>query len=91
MSDTPRFSVVVTTFNRRRLLHSCLDALLAQESVPGGHEIIVVDDGSRDATADLLRSLAGRVRALRQPNTRLGRRPQPRRTGQPRRPVGLSR
>jgi len=69
MSDSPRFSVVVTTFNRRHLLHSCLDALLAQESVSGGHEIIVVDDGSRDATADLLRSLAGRVRALRQSNT----------------------
>ena len=68
MSDAPRFSVIVTTFNRCRLLRTCLDALLAQEDVPGGHEIIVVDDGSRDGTAVLLRSLAGRVQVLHQLN-----------------------
>ena len=68
MSDTPYFTVVVTTFNRCRLLRACLDALLAQEGVPGGHEIIVVDDGGRDGTAALLRTLSGRVHALRQPN-----------------------
>jgi len=65
---SPYISVIVTTFNRRRLLQSCLDALLAQQDVPGGHEIIVVDDGSRDGTAGLLRSLSGRVHTLRQPN-----------------------
>jgi GT2 family glycosyltransferase len=68
VSDTLRFSVIVTTFNRRRLLRACLDALLAQEGTPEGHEIVVVDDGGRDGTAGLLRSLAGRVHALRQPN-----------------------
>ena len=68
MIDTPHFTIVVTTFNRCRLLQSCLDALLAQDSVPGGDEIIVVDDGSRDQTAGLLRSLAGRVYVLHQPN-----------------------
>ena len=68
MTALPHFTIVVTTYNRCRLLRSCLDALLVQESVPGGHEIVVVDDGSRDGTADLLRSLAGRVHALHQPN-----------------------
>lgn len=68
MTGAPRFSIVVATFNRRRLLRACLDALLAQEDVPGGHEIVVVDDGSRDGTPALLRALAGRVHALRQAN-----------------------
>jgi GT2 family glycosyltransferase len=68
VSDIPHFSVIVTTFNRCRLLRACLDALLDQQGAPGGHEIVVVDDGSRDGTASLLRSLDGRVHALHQPN-----------------------
>lgn len=68
MSNTPHFSIIVTTFNRCRLLQACLDALLAQCSPPGGHDIVVIDDGSRDGTAALLCSLAGRVHTLHQPN-----------------------
>ena len=68
MTNTPHFTVIVTTYNRCRLLRACLDALLAQDSVPGGHDIVVVDDGSRDGTAALLRTLSGRLHTLRQPN-----------------------
>ena len=31
-------------------------------SLPGGSELLVVDDGSTDATPDLLAALSGRVR-----------------------------
>jgi glycosyltransferase involved in cell wall biosynthesis len=55
-----KLSVVVPTHNKRDLLGRTLDALAEQE-VPGGWEVVVVDDGSSDGTMDLL---AGRVGAL---------------------------
>lgn len=63
------FTIVITTYNRRRLLAACLDALLAQ-AVDVPHEVVVVDDGSTDGTAAYLAELAraGRLRHLRQSN-----------------------
>ncbi|HZE37197.1 MAG TPA: glycosyltransferase family 2 protein [Stackebrandtia sp.] len=48
-TDGPRFSVVVPAHNEEALLPECLNALLRQE-VPGGFEVIVVDNASTDAT-----------------------------------------
>lgn len=49
----PTVSVVMPTFNRRHLLPDALDPLLAD---PDALEILIVDDGSSDGTADLLRA-----------------------------------
>jgi glycosyltransferase involved in cell wall biosynthesis len=59
----PFFSVVICTFNRARLLPKALDSLLAQEE--SDWEAIVVDDGSMDDTAAIVREYA-----LRHPNIR---------------------
>ena len=62
-----RLSVVIPTFNRRDRLARVLAALDAQRGeISGGFECIVVDDGSEDGTAALLRDavLAGRLRSL---------------------------
>ena len=48
-----RISVVVPTFNRAHTLPRALDSILCQ-SLPAT-EIIGVDDGSQDDTADLIR------------------------------------
>jgi glycosyltransferase involved in cell wall biosynthesis len=67
----PRISVVVPTFNRRRLLSRSLETLRTQEAPAGLYEIVVVVDGSRDGTEAMLAGLAGgsdRIRFFTQPN-----------------------
>lgn len=49
----PFFSVVICTYNRASLLPRALDSLLAQED--SDWEAVVVDDGSRDNTAEIMR------------------------------------
>ncbi len=48
----PEVSVIITTFNRVRLLSQAVWSALGQQNVD--HEVIVVDNGSTDGTADLL-------------------------------------
>ena len=64
--DEPSVSVVVPTFNRAGLIGSTLDAILTQDHPAA--EIVVVDDGSTDATPDVLSAYAGRVRTIRTGN-----------------------
>ncbi len=48
----PTFSIVITTYNRARIVCRCIDSCLAQSRED--FEIVVVDDGSSDQTAALL-------------------------------------
>jgi glycosyltransferase involved in cell wall biosynthesis len=56
--------VIVPAYNAAGRIERCLRALEHQSLVP--HEVIVVDDGSGDATAAVARELG--VRVIRQPN-----------------------
>ena len=61
-------SVVMPAFNESERIVTAMQRVLAQDFV---HELIVVDDGSRDGTADLAGSVEdGRVRLIRQPVNR---------------------
>lgn len=61
-------SVVVPTYNRAALLPETLDAILAQ-TLPA-REVIIVDDGSTDATVAMLTArYDGRVRLIRISNS----------------------
>lgn len=66
MAMTLTVSVVVPTFNRERYLGECLDSLLAQTAAP--HEILVIDDGSDDGTAELVARYGSRVRYIYKEN-----------------------
>jgi len=64
--STPLVSVVIPAYNASRTLAQTLDSVLAQ-TYPN-IEIIVVDDGSSDATAEVLNAYGERVRNIYQPN-----------------------
>jgi len=66
----PRISALFSTFNRRDLLRLALRALEEQTLPRREFEVVVVDDGSTDGTAELEREFRGRleVRWARQEN-----------------------
>lgn len=51
-------SIVIPTYNQKTYLAECIDSI--ERYTPEPHEIIVVDNGSEDGTADYLRSLKNR-------------------------------
>jgi glycosyltransferase involved in cell wall biosynthesis len=50
-------SVIVCTHNRARLLADCLESLIDQSLDPGEYEIVVVNDGSTDDTAQVVQAI----------------------------------
>jgi len=67
MSIPGLVTTVIPTYNRREELPRAIDSALAQAGVD--QEILVVDDGSTDGTADMLRQRYGdRVRCIRRAN-----------------------
>lgn len=64
---TPRFSIVIPAYNAAATLARAIESVRAQ-SWPA-HEVIVVDDGSTDDTADVASQVGGAVRLIRQPNS----------------------
>ena len=65
MSESPLVSVVIPTHNRANVLMRAIRSVFSQ-TYPN-IEIIVVDDGSEDGTATILRGLSG-TRTVRQSN-----------------------
>lgn len=65
-----KLSVVIPTYNRRRLLARTLPSLLAQDFPADAYEVVVVVDGATDGTAEYLRGLTPPcgLRVLEQPN-----------------------
>jgi glycosyltransferase involved in cell wall biosynthesis len=63
MTDTPTVTVLVPTWNRAELIGEAIRSILVQTFTD--FEVIVVDDGSTDATADALARLSdSRLRVL---------------------------
>jgi cellulose synthase/poly-beta-1,6-N-acetylglucosamine synthase-like glycosyltransferase/spore germination protein YaaH/peptidoglycan/xylan/chitin deacetylase (PgdA/CDA1 family) len=69
-SFAPAVSVVIPAYNEEKVISQTIDSLLAQQYA-GEMEIIVVDDGSRDATYQRARATHGEhalVRVFTKPN-----------------------
>ena len=66
MNDAqPTVSVVVPCRNERKHIEACVSSILAQQSPPGGFEVIVADGMSDDGTREILQGLARRDPRLR--------------------------
>ena len=52
---SPLISVVIPAYNAAETLEPCLEAVESQTLARGHYEVIVVDDGSADATAEIAR------------------------------------
>jgi glycosyltransferase involved in cell wall biosynthesis len=67
MSEQGEITVVIPTYNRMRLVARAIESVLNQTLQPC--EVIVVDDGSSDRTADVCKAYVPRVRYVWQRNT----------------------
>jgi hypothetical protein len=63
---TPRISIVMPTYNRRDTILRSVASVRAQSFADW--ELLVVDDGSTDGTADVLQGIDSRLRLIRQDN-----------------------
>jgi glycosyltransferase involved in cell wall biosynthesis len=59
-------TAIIPTFNRSRLVRRAIESALAQTVRPS--QVIVVDDGSSDDTAEVCSRYAGRIEYVRQKN-----------------------
>jgi glycosyltransferase involved in cell wall biosynthesis len=56
----PRVSTIIPTYNRKEFVSAAIESVLAQTYTD--YELIVVDDGSDDGTADALKQYGERIR-----------------------------
>jgi glycosyltransferase involved in cell wall biosynthesis len=64
----PFVSVIMPAYNAAPFIGTAIDSVLAQTY--SHHELTVVDDGSTDGTAEIVRAYGGRLRYVRQGNAR---------------------
>jgi glycosyltransferase involved in cell wall biosynthesis len=64
-----KLSIVVPAYNEQRTIRTIVDRIQAVDIGPLDREIVIVDDGSKDGTRDIIQQLDGRngVRAILQP------------------------
>ena len=63
---TDLVSVVIPVYNSEKFLEECLDSILAQTYQ--NIEVIVVDDGSTDASPDILERYSDKINIISQKN-----------------------
>lgn len=66
-----RFSIVIPSYNREKLLHGCLTAIVALDYPHDSFEVIIVDDGSAQHLSEVILPFLHRIslRILRQKNS----------------------
>jgi len=63
----PLVSVIIPTFNCAQYIATAVESVLAQERADV--EVLVIDDGSTDATTETLGAYGDRIRYIHQPNS----------------------
>jgi glycosyltransferase involved in cell wall biosynthesis len=68
MTNGPVVSVVIDSYNYGRFIEEAIDSVLSQDFPEHQMEVLVVDDGSTDDTAERVRKYGSRVQYLYKPN-----------------------
>jgi glycosyltransferase involved in cell wall biosynthesis len=72
MDSLPTVSTLMVAYNDEQYVGRAIESALAQNYPPELLEVVVIDDGSTDSTAEIVRALAaahpGRVRLIQQSN-----------------------
>jgi glycosyltransferase involved in cell wall biosynthesis len=66
LNSDSKVSVVIPAYNAERTIGDAIESVLAQNC--DSSEVIVVNDGSTDSTADILERYRGLIRVVNQPN-----------------------
>ncbi|MGH8012131.1 MAG: glycosyltransferase family 2 protein [Candidatus Binataceae bacterium] len=66
MTDIVRVSIIIPVYNGAATVGAAIDSAFAQDF--DGHEIIVVNDGSTDSTAEVIARYGARIHTIRQEN-----------------------
>ena len=67
-SRAPRVTALIDTFNQGRFIEEAIESVRAQDFPADEMEILIVDDGSTDDTAERVRTIGPRVRYVRKEN-----------------------
>jgi exopolysaccharide biosynthesis glycosyltransferase PssF len=65
---TPKVTALIDTYNHEKFIADAIDSVLQQTFSPVDTEILVIDDGSVDATPAIVGKFGGRVRLIRKNN-----------------------
>jgi glycosyltransferase involved in cell wall biosynthesis len=63
-----QLSILIDTYNHERLIETAINSVLEQDFPAPEREVIVVDDGSTDGTAEIVRRYAPQVRLVAKKN-----------------------
>jgi Glycosyl transferase family 2 len=66
--NVPAVSVLIDTYNHERFIEKAINSVLEQDFPAAEREIIVVDDGSTDRTAQIVQRFEPRLRYIRKEN-----------------------
>ncbi|HMD41199.1 MAG TPA: glycosyltransferase [Candidatus Acidoferrum sp.] len=64
----PFVSVLIDTYNHERFIEKAIVSVLEQDFPAGEREILVVDDGSTDRTAEIVRKFGPHLKLLQKAN-----------------------
>jgi glycosyltransferase involved in cell wall biosynthesis len=64
----PKVTVLIDTYNHERFVERAITSVIEQDFPPDAMEILVVDDGSTDATPAIVKRFAPRVTYIRKEN-----------------------
>jgi glycosyltransferase involved in cell wall biosynthesis len=58
---TPSVTVIITLYNYADYIEQCLDSVCAADQLPGGFDVLVIDDDSTDESASLVEAYLQKV------------------------------